>query len=531
MNVSSGFSYQKFVYDGHGKVKDMQFIEVNDSFRSMFGFKDVSIEGRLYSELFPDGLDKFLECFEKYDEVIKIGQELYFSEFYSDVSKKWCSIAVYSPEKDHVVSIITDIDQKKRAEIELMKAKNAAEAANRAKSEFLANMSHEIRTPLNGIIGMIDLTLLTNLDKEQKENMLLAKNCAGALLNIINDVLDFSKMEAGKFTTESIEFDLKKLLYETVKIHDTNAKNKNLKFSYHFPEGIPRYLIGDPKRLRQVLDNLISNSVKFTDKGEVRIEVNRYDAPEGFVGLEFRISDTGIGISKDNMQKLFRSFSQVDGSITRKYGGTGLGLAICQQLVRIMGGRIWAESEEGKGSKFYFTVLLKMTDKCDDEQKLEKKAYNPQTSMEILLVEDDSMNRIVLSRMLENKRYNVDTADNGLEALAACERKRYDIILMDIQMPVMDGTEAARQIRIREGMDRHTPIIALTSFALKGDREKFLAMGMDEYIAKPVDMDVLYSVIDKVRGSGRQEYPVFNETVKLGEDGELLISKEAEVKP
>jgi len=504
INMHSGFAYQRFIYDDRGNIVDMQFIETNDSYKKMFGFIHDNIDGKLYSEVFPQNIELFAKNFELYGDVIRRGQSIYIDEFYSEVSGRWYSLAVYSPEQDHVVSIVTDIDHRKKVELELRAAKEAAEAANRAKSEFLANMSHEIRTPLNGILGMIDLTMLTVLDKEQKENMAIAKNCAGALLNIINDALDFSKMEAGKLSLESIEFDIKTLLYDIVKVHSVNAKAKKLEFNYLFSNGIPRYLIGDPNRLRQILDNLISNSIKFTRSGEVKIEVKKVDCTSEDIELEFRISDTGIGISPENMDKLFKSFSQVDSSITKEFGGTGLGLVICKQLARMMGGRIWAESIEGKGSTFIFTVGFETVNESEGRLDAKSGIHKGARTIDILLVENDSLNRIVLFRMLEKKGCNVDTANNGFEALSAFEKKKYDIILMDIQMPVMDGIEAAKRIREKEDKDKHTPIIALTAFALKGDKERFLAIGMDAYIAKPVDMEELFSVINKVYESNKK---------------------------
>ncbi|HYE84369.1 MAG TPA: ATP-binding protein [Clostridia bacterium] len=498
MNMHSGFAYLRFIYDDSGNITDMQFIETNDSYNRMFGFTEGNINGKLYSEVFPNNKRLFLKNFKLYNGIIQRGQSLYIDEFYSEVSKRWYSIAVYSPEPDHLVSIVTDIDHKKKAELELRAAKEAAEAANRVKSEFLANMSHEIRTPLNGILGMIDLTLLTALDKEQKDNMIIAKNCAGALLTIINDVLDFSKMEAGKLSLESIEFDIKTLLYDIIKAHSADARNKKLEFNYSFSRGIPRYLTGDPNRLRQVLDNLISNSIKFTRSGEVKIDVIKTEYSDEYIELEFRVSDTGIGISPENMDKLFKSFSQVDSSITREFGGTGLGLVICKQLVKMMGGRIWAESIEGKGSIFIFTVRFEINDKALGKTDAKTSIQKTAKKIDVLLVEDDSLNRIVLFRMLEKKGFSVDIANNGLDALNAFEKKKYDIILMDIQMPVMDGVEAAGKIREKEGKGRHTPIIALTAFALKGDKERFLTTGMDDYISKPVDMEELFSVISRV---------------------------------
>lgn len=530
MNVSSGFAYMKFIYNDIGNIADMQFVEVNDSFKKMFGIEQYNVDGKLFSEVFPNNKNMFTKNVELYGSVVKSGQSLSLDEFYSEVSGRWYSLAAYSPEENHEVLIVTDIDQKKKVEIELRNSKEVAEAANRAKSEFLANMSHEIRTPLNGIVGMIDLTLLTNLDKEQKENMSIAKNCAGALLNVINDILDFSKMEAGKLIIESIEFDIKTLLYDIIKVHSVHAKNKRLEFNYSFSNGIPRYLIGDPNRLRQILDNLISNGIKFTQSGEVKIEVKKADIKSEHIELEFKVSDMGIGISPENMDKLFKSFSQVDGSVTRQFGGTGLGLAICRQLVKMMGGRIWAESEVGKGSTFVFAIVFKIGNKPVMKSDSNYNIHRAARPMNILLVEDDNLNQIVLSRILKEREYNVDIVGNGLEALNAHEKKQYDAILMDIQMPEMDGIEATKRIREKEGMNRHTPIIALTAFALKSDRERFLAMGMDEYIAKPVNMEELFSTIDKTYESKGEVYPDFNETVRIGDNGELLFLNTAGIK-
>jgi PAS domain S-box-containing protein len=523
MNMNSPFALHKVVLDPGGNPCDFVFVQVNGAFEKYFKVKSEEIVNRRFSEVFPKTVG--LVNMERYFEVALTGRSKYVDAYFSPVNKRWCSVAIYSPEQYHFAIVFTDIHDRKRTDMELEKAKEQAEAASKAKSEFLANMSHEIRTPLNGITGMIDLTLQTELTGEQKENLGIAKNCVNSLLKIINDILDFSKMEAGKLIIENIDFDIRKLVDETIKAHTVHANEKNLELTYGFSSNVPPYLVGDPNRIQQVLNNLISNAVKFTEKGEVVVSVKKTAGSEEFVELQFSVADTGIGISGENLNRLFRSFSQVDASFTRKFGGTGLGLVISKQLVDRMGGRIWVESTEGKGSTFCFTIRCRTGSRPADAFSPEPEAEKARKTRSILLVEDDSVNQIVLSRMLQERGHAIELANNGLEALDAYRGKQYDVILMDIQMPEMDGLEATKRIREMEGNGRHTPIIALTAFALQGDRERIMAMGMDEYIAKPVGMDALFAVIDRVCESGGEA--AFSERARLGENGELVFLRDA----
>lgn len=411
-----------------------------------------------------------------------------------------------------VISIIRDITERKQVELEMQLAMNTTKAAYKAKSEFLANMSHEIRTPLNGIIGMLDLTMLTELSHDQMDNLATAKTCANSLLKIINDVLDFSKMEAGKLTVEFVEFDFKALMEKIVKVHYYRAKEKGIELTYQLPIDVPNFLVGDPGRLQQVLNNLLSNAVKFTDKGYVNLVVKIIGCRKDSVKLQFSVADTGIGISRDEMGKLFKSFSQIDGSQTRRYGGTGLGLVISRQLVEMMGGNLNVESEKGKGSSFSFVIKFEVGGRnkgiVDEVEHLG--IGKSETNARILLVEDDKVNQMVISRMLKEMGYKFDIADCGNDALQMLENNSYGLCLMDIQMPMLDGIQTASLIRQNENKTgkQYMPIVAITAHALQGDRERFLSMGMDEYIAKPFQMSELFISIERLLAgqTGRNSY-------------------------
>lgn len=409
-------------------------------------------------------------------------------------------------EVDKILAIRSDITLRKKTEeklvqtnVELIKAKEQLEESMHVKERFLANMSHEIRTPMNAIIGFVDLLLKTQLTSEQKQYIDAVKTSGENLIVIINDILDFSKIQSGKISFEKINFRLSRTMETIKELMLPKVVEKNIKLSLNIDKNIPDGLVGDPTRLNQVLLNLLSNAIKFTEKGEIKISVVLLSEKNDEVELKFSVQDTGIGISKENFTSIFEEFTQAANDTTRKYGGSGLGLSIVKQLVEMQGGKVIVESEVGVGSVFSFnlrflknsnTDLEKASSSAEEDNRILVKGLN------VLLVEDNVLNQVLAKKVLNNWNWNVELAENGIMALEKLKKQNFDIVLMDIQLPEMDGYEATRQIRnTLPSPKNNIPIMAMTAHAMSGEEEKCRAVGMNGYISKPFDQKVLYSRI------------------------------------
>ncbi|MFZ2472932.1 MAG: ATP-binding protein [Methanothrix sp.] len=512
-----------FVIDKEGRV-----ISWNQSVEKMTGVKSEQILGKgdyeyalpFYGERRPiliDAVRAVDKDFEKlYDNIKMQDDRILNAEAYipnlrgNEAYLLGSASALYDSEGNYwgAIESIRDITARKRAETDLQRSKENAESATRAKSEFLANMSHEIRTPMNAVIGMTGLLLDENLTESQREDVEIIRRSGDTLLSIINNILDLTKIETEKIELERQPFDLHDCLDVSLDMVVADANHKGLNIEYTFEDYVPTVILGDPTRINQILINLLNNAVKFTEKGKISISVSGKAVEDGNYELHFAIKDTGIGIPKDKMGRLFQSFSQIDASTARRYGGTGLGLAISKRLVELMGGKMWAESKLGNGSTFHFTILVEPTfcgpieigrpaSRVGVPGDLDK-------SLRILLAEDNMVNQVVTQRMLNKLGYRADVAANGIEVLQALERRHYDVVLMDVQMPEMDGLKATQAIRQKWPVGELPAIIAMTASALKGDREMCLAAGMDGYVSKPVKIEMLRAALEDC-GKSRQK--------------------------
>ena len=420
------------------------------------------------------------------------------------------AINLESKVRERTAALETAMTELERSNADLKRAKEVADAANRAKSDFLANMSHEIRTPMNGVLGMTELLLGTNLAPQQVKLGRTIQRSAEALLSILNDLLDFTKVEAGRLELETLDIDLRDVVTDTLELLRHAATSKGLEIVCLVPPALCTRRRGDPGRIRQILTNLLSNAIKFTERGAVTLRLLEPEA--GPVGelLRIEVQDTGIGIDPDVLPKLFESFTQADGSTTRRYGGTGLGLAIVRQLCRLMGGEAGATSEPGVGSTFWCNVRLPPQDNLEvtpptvrsprSRRPAEVTSPARSSALRVLLAEDHNINREVALRMLEQAGCEVQIAEDGRQAITMVAAQHFDVVLMDCQMPEMDGLEATAHLRRREwelGSPR-LPIIALTANALRGDRERCLAAGMDDFVSKPFRRSDLLRAIERV---------------------------------
>lgn len=494
--------------EGIFMIQDKRMIYVNKAFTDIFGYKIEELLSMEMTNLIAPEYRRTVS--ENYDKRMK-GEEIpaqYEIEILTKNKERRyvilnTGVAHYRGKPTSVGSVL-DISSIKKIENDLRKAKEDAEKATQMKSMFLASLSHEIRTPLSSIIGIAGVLEETKLTEEQKEYLNVINISGNNLMSLINNILDFSKIESGKLELGKIEFSIHEVVEEVCSVLNLQAEESEVDLSSDIAEKVPKRVVGDPMRLKQILINLVNNAIKFTKQGSVNIKVQKFDEDENTYRVKFNVIDTGIGVAVEQRNKLFNAFSQADVSIARNYGGTGLGLAISKHFVMMMNGEIGVESKSGKGSNFWFTIVFDKPEKQKQETSEEKqnlikgKDDKSMGKMNVLLVEDNLLNQKFAEAILTKQEHKVDIAENGKIGVELFENNKYDLVLMDIQMPVMDGIEATKRIRSIEKKNKTGPvkILAVTAYAMEGDEEKFYEAGIDDILRKPYKA---HQLIERIR--------------------------------
>lgn len=508
MNLPIGFAQAKIITDSVGNTNGFCIQDANEKFGNYFNLDQSDYEGKILGESKIDVLQDINAWFMAYNTSGTKQGDFMDVEITMEKLGKVFNTLMYKSENDYINMVVIDVTEQKEVENKLSSAIEDANAAYKTQAEFLANMSHEIRTPINGILGMLQLTLMAeDLQADYRDNLLTAKNCADTLLRLINDILDISKLEAGKYNLKEEIFDIRSAIEETVAAQVPIATNKGLALDCAFGNNIPKLVMGDGQRIQQILNCLLSNALKFTPEGSVRVKIAAIDTGTDAINIRIAVADSGIGISEKNMDKLFIRFSQVDASDTRKFGGSGLGLVISKQICELMGGTITVQSKEGIGSTFIAEIPLKVVKaaEVEAEKEEEKKddaalfSINAHSKARILVAEDEPVNQQVIGKLLGMAGFSYDIAENGEKAIELFKQKEYDAALFDVQMPVMDGITATQEIREIERKEhkKRLPIIAVTARAMFGDKERILENKLDDYIAKPYNLNTVVETLNK----------------------------------
>ncbi len=535
-NMATAFALHEMIYDESGKPVDYRFLELNPQFEKLTGGKKEYLLGKTVKEIMPETEEYWIET---YGKVAMTGEPISYRNYAKEIGRYFDSWA-FSPKKDKFAVVFIDItenveneEEKERLLHELQQknnelfiAREKAESANKAKSQFLANMSHEIRTPLNGVIGMSELMNMSQMTQEQKEYMKAIEYSANSLLDIINDVLDIAKIESGRIDLEIKDFNLEESIVKIVDMFSLRAHKKYLELVYYVDKDIPEILRGDEGKIKQILTNLIGNAVKFTDKGHIYVEAKVLYKENDKVQVEISVEDTGIGISQNKKTDIFLPFIQGDLSYTKKYQGTGLGLSISKKLTELMGGEIFVESIEGKGSKFYFHVTLSISN---------KKVYNISkvdvdfSKFRVLVIDDNEINRVIVSRMLSDENITVVTADSGYEAKKILEKdNKFNIILLDVNMPEIDGFETAKLIKVNVD-NQDTTIVMFTSIDVRDKINNIKELGISDYMIKPIKKKELLEKL-KIVYNEKNEVQI-QENIKIIENmsKKILIAEDNEI--